>query len=55
MNKVDQLIIREWTKDTFWSDFNRWLYNLDITNFETKAYFGSRFMYSLNSYAQKEK
>ena len=55
LNKVDELIIKEWTKNTFKNDLNRWLYNLDMNNFEAKAYFASRFMYSLNSYAQSEK
>ena len=49
---VDKLIIKEWTKNTFYSDFNKWLYNLNMNNFETVAYFTSRFMLSLNSYAQ---
>ena len=51
---VDQLIIREWTKNTFYSDLNKWLYNLNMNNFETVAYYTSRFMYSLNSYAQRK-
>ena len=51
---VDQLIIKEWTKNTFYFDLNKWLYNLNMNNFETVAYYTSRFMYSLNSYAQKE-
>ena len=54
LNKVDELIINEWTKDTFWNDFNKWLYNLDMNNFEPKAYFASRFIYSLNSYAHRK-
>ena len=51
---VDQLIIREWTKNTFYFDLNKWLYNLNMNNFETVAYYTSRFMYSLNSYAQRK-
>ena len=51
-------IIREWTKntteDTIYFYLNRSLANLDINSFDTVAYFTSRLMYSLNSYAQKE-
>ena len=52
-NLADQIIIKEWTKNTFCSDLNKWLYNLNMNNFETVAYYTSRFMYSLNSYAQR--
>ena len=55
-NRYD--IIREWTKnttkDTIYFYLNRSLANLDINSFDTVAYFTSRLMYSLNSYAQKE-
>ena len=51
-NRYD--IIREWTKDTISFYLNRSLANLDINSFDTVAYFTSRLMYSLNSYAQKE-
>ena len=47
----DKLIIREYNKNYFLI-FRR-LGNLNIDNFETIAYFTSRFMYSLNSYALK--
>ena len=51
LKKVDKLIIREWT-NSFYADLNKWLYNLNLDNFDPVAYFTSRFMYSLNSYAQ---
>ena len=54
LNIVDQLIIREWTKDSFDLDLNKWLSNLDIYYCEAVAYFTSRIMYSLNSYGIKE-
>ena len=52
LNAVDKLVIQEWTKETIYADFNKWLYNLNILNFEVPAYFASRFMYSLNSYGK---
>ena len=51
-NRYD--IIREWTKDTIYFYLNPSLANLDINSFDTVAYFTSRLMYSLNSYAQNE-
>ena len=54
LNNVDKLIIREWTKDSYYLDLNKWLSNLDIHSFEAVAYFASRIMYSLNSYGKKE-
>ena len=53
MDYVDRLIIKEFEKNSIFSDFNRWLYNLNIDNFEPVAYFTSRFMYSLNTYAKQ--
>ena len=49
----DRLIVREFEEETIYYDFNRWLYNLNIDNFEPVAYFTSRFMYSLNTYAKQ--
>ena len=54
LNIIDQLIIKEWTKDSFDLDLNKWLSNLDIYYCEAVAYFTSRIMYSLNSYGIKE-
>ena len=53
-NILDNLIIKEYTKNTFCCDLNRWLANSKIIN-ESVAYFTSRLMYSLNSYAKKNK
>lgn len=52
MEIVDKLIVREFEKNSIYGDFNRWLYNLNIDNFEPVAYFTSRFMHSLNTYAK---
>ena len=54
LENLDKLIIKEWTSNSFYLDLNRWLYNLNINIFEPVAYFTSRLMYSLNSYAQKQ-
>jgi len=49
----DRLIVREFVKNTFYGDFNKLLYNLNIDNFEPVAYFTSIFMYRLNTYAKQ--
>ena len=53
MEIVDKLIIKEFEGNHIYGDFNKWLYNLNIDNFEPVAYFTSRFMYSLNTYAKQ--
>ena len=54
LDSVDKSIIREWTKNTIYADLNKWLYSLNIDDFDAPAYFASRFMYSLNSFAKKK-
>jgi hypothetical protein len=49
MEKQNELIIKEITNNCFYSFLNKSLIDLDIN--ETVAYFVSRLMYSLNSYA----
>ena len=51
LKKLNEKIINEYTKQTFFGDLNRWLRNLDKYSYEEVAYFTSRFMYSLNDYA----
>ena len=51
---LDKLIIKEYTKNTFYCDLNKWLTNLHFNSYEIVAYFAARFMYSLNKYAKKE-
>ena len=53
LQKLDELIIREYTKNTFYGDLNRWLMKGKMKDYEPVAYFTSRLMFSLNSYAQK--
>ena len=53
LNNSNKLIIKEYTKDTFYSDLNRWLSFPKIENYDTIAYFASRLMYCLNSYLSK--
>jgi hypothetical protein len=55
INKLNELIIKEYTKHTFHGDLNRWLMNSKMNSFETVAYFTARLMYSLNSYGETNK
>ena len=52
---LDKLIIKEYTKNTFYGDLNKWLLNSKMNFYEPIAYFTARLMYSLNSYAKKKK
>ena len=49
---LDKLIIKEYTKNTFYGDLNKWLMN-KMNDYEPIAYFTARLMYSLNKYAKK--
>ena len=53
LKALDKLIIKEYTKNTFYGDLNKWLMNSRMNYYEPVAYFTSRLMYSLNNYAQK--
>ena len=53
MEELDKLIIKEYSKNTFYGDLNKWLMSSKMNLFEPVAYFTSRLMYSLNSYAIK--
>ena len=54
---LDKLIIKEYTKNTFYGDLNKWLMNMNSTmnSYEAVAYFTSRLMYSLNRYGVSNK
>ena len=53
---VNENIINEYSKNTFFGEINRWLRNIIKYTNEEIAYFTSRFMYSLNKYGKnKEK
>ena len=53
---VNENIINEYSKNTFFGEINRWLRNITKYSNEEIAYFTSRFMYSLNKYGKdKEK
>ena len=52
IDALDKLIIKEYTKNTFYGDLNKWLMNLKLNFYEPVAYFTSRLMFSLNTYAQ---
>ena len=47
---LNKLIIKEYTKNTFYGDLNKWLMNNKMDSYETVAYFTSRLMFSLNNY-----
>ena len=50
---LDELIIKEYSSNTFYGDLNKWLN--DKMNFELSvAYFTSRLMYSLNKYGKEK-
>jgi hypothetical protein len=54
LEALDELIIKEYTKNTFHGDLNRWLMKGKMKDYEPVAYFTSRLMYSLNAYAKKK-
>ena len=49
---LDKLIIKEYTKETFYSDLNKWLMNSKFNSYEVVAYFTARLMYSLNNFGK---
>ena len=51
LETLDKVIIKEYTKNTFYGDLNKWLMNSKMNFYEPIAYFTSRLMYSLNNYA----
>ena len=51
LKNMDELIINQCTKNTFYEELNRWLMEGKKIYYEPVAYFTSRLMYSLNSYA----
>ena len=54
LESLDKLIIKEYTTNSFYRDLNNRV--MDSNNFnEAVAFFASRLMYSLNSYAKKNK
>ena len=53
--KDKKLIIKEYTKNTFYKDLNRWLMNPNENYYDTIAYFISILMFSLNSFAKEKK
>ena len=55
LKDLDQIIIKEYTKNTFYGDLNKWLMNPNFNFYEPVAYFTARLMHSLNSYAKDKK
>ena len=54
LKKLDELVIHEYTKNTFYGDLNKWLMNSKMNFYQPVAYFTARLMYHLNSFAQKK-
>ena len=54
LKDLDKFIIKEYTKNTFYGDLNKWLMNANFNSYEVVAYFTARLMYSLNKYANQE-
>ena len=54
LKSLDKLIIKEYEKNTFYGDLNKWLMNANFNSFDVVAYFTARLMYSLNNYAKQE-
>ena len=53
LDLLNKLIIKEYTKETFYGDLNRWLMNSKMNSYDTIAYFTSRLMLSLNKYGKE--
>ena len=53
LEHLDNLIIQEYTKNTFYGDLNKWLMNSKMNFYEPVAYFTARLMFSLNKFAKK--
>ena len=54
LKALDELIIKEYTRNTYYGDLNRWLMKGKMKYYEPVAYFTSRLMYSLNKYAMEK-
>jgi hypothetical protein len=52
LDNLDKLIIKEYTKNTFYGDLNKWLMNSKMNHYTPVAYFTARLMFSLNTYAK---
>lgn len=53
LDELNKKIIKEYTKNTFYGDLNRWLREINICTFKEVAYFTSRLMLSLNEYGSQ--
>ena len=52
--ELDELIIKEYTKNSIYLDLNNWLFNPIKDSYKVASYFTARLMYSLNKYAKKD-
>ena len=52
---LDKLIIKEYTKNSYYGDLNKWLMNSKLNSYDTIAYYTARLMHSLNNYGSKKK
>ena len=53
LEKLHELMIHEYTKNTYYSNLNRWLRTFDTETYEMVSYYTARLMYALNCYALK--
>lgn len=53
LKNLHRIMIHEYTKNTIYSDLNRWLKMFDTSIYEIIAYFTARLMYALNSHAKE--
>ena len=51
---LDKLLIRDYTNETFYGNFNKWILNSKFNSYELVAYFTARFMYIINKYANNK-
>ena len=54
LDELDKRIIHGYTGNAYYGDINKWLMNFSISSFQEVAYFTSRLMLSLNTYASKQ-
>ena len=52
---LNNLLIKEYTKNTLYGDLNNWLKSLQTDVYEKISYYTARLMYSLNSYGFEQK
>ena len=52
---LNNILIKEYTKNTLYGDLNNWLKSLETDVYEKISYYTARLMYSLNNYGSEQK